>query len=202
MYPVVTGCFFALHHRGVGKGHRTALLSDCGEACICSVSLEKFFVVMSALSFIIIATTVFIWYMFIWCFFFHVSLSTCLSIMWKSLSCVRLFATPWIVACQAPLSMEFSRPEYWSGQLFPSPGDLPNPGIKPRFAFPHNRQILYNLSYQGSPRTLEWIAYLFSRASSWPRNRTGVSCIAGGFFTNWAIRNNKHLQNIYSKHYN
>ena len=39
--------------------------------------------------------------------------------------------TPWIVACQAPLSMEFSRQEYWSGLPFPSPGDLPNPGIKP-----------------------------------------------------------------------
>ena len=42
------------------------------------------------------------------------------------------FATPWTVACQAPLSVEFSRPEYWSGLPFPSPGDLPNPGIKPR----------------------------------------------------------------------
>ena len=40
-------------------------------------------------------------------------------------------ATPWTVACQAPLSMGFSRQEYWSGLLFPSPGDLPNPGIKP-----------------------------------------------------------------------
>ena len=39
--------------------------------------------------------------------------------------------TPWTVACQAPLSMEFSRQEYCSGLLFPSPGDLPNPGIKP-----------------------------------------------------------------------
>jgi len=39
--------------------------------------------------------------------------------------------TPWIIAPQAPLSMDFSRPEYWSGYLFPSPGDLPNPGIKP-----------------------------------------------------------------------
>ena len=45
---------------------------------------------------------------------------------------VQLFATPWIVACQAPLSMEFSRIEYWSGFPFPSPGDLPNPGIKAR----------------------------------------------------------------------
>ena len=45
---------------------------------------------------------------------------------------VRLFAIPWTVAYQAPLSMEFSRREYWSGLPFPSPGDLPNPGIEPR----------------------------------------------------------------------
>ena len=49
----------------------------------------------------------------------------------KSLSRVRLFVTPWTVAHQAPLSMGFSRQEYWSGLPFPSPGDLPNPGIKP-----------------------------------------------------------------------
>ena len=49
----------------------------------------------------------------------------------KSLSCVRPFATPWTVALQAPLSMGFSRQEYWSGLPFPSPGDLPNPGIEP-----------------------------------------------------------------------
>ena len=47
------------------------------------------------------------------------------------LSSVRLFATPWTVAYQAPPSMGFSRQEYWSGLPFPSPGDLPNPGIKP-----------------------------------------------------------------------
>ena len=45
----------------------------------------------------------------------------------KSLSHVQLFATPWTIQ-----SIEFSRPEYWRGQAFPSPGDLPNPGIKPR----------------------------------------------------------------------
>ena len=49
----------------------------------------------------------------------------------KSLSCVRLFATPWTGACQAPPSVGFSRQEYWSGVPFPSPGDLPNPGIEP-----------------------------------------------------------------------
>ena len=51
----------------------------------------------------------------------------------KSLSHVQLFATPWTVAYQAPLSMGFSRQEYWSGLPFPSPGDLPNPGIEPEF---------------------------------------------------------------------
>ena len=49
----------------------------------------------------------------------------------KLLSRVQPFVTPWTVACQAPLSMGFSRQEYWSVLPFPSPGDLPNPGIKP-----------------------------------------------------------------------
>ena len=49
----------------------------------------------------------------------------------KSLSRVRLFATPWAVARQAPLSMGFSRQEYWSGLPFLSPGDLPDSGIEP-----------------------------------------------------------------------
>ena len=49
----------------------------------------------------------------------------------QSLSCVLLFATPWMVAHQAPLLMGFSRQEYWSGLPFPTPGDLPNPVIKP-----------------------------------------------------------------------
>ena len=57
-----------------------------------------------------------------------------------------------------------------------------NPGL------PHCKQILYQLSHKGNPWILEWVAYPFSSGSSWPRNRTGVSCIAGGFFTNWAIR--------------
>ena len=49
----------------------------------------------------------------------------------KSLSHVRLFATPWTVAYQAPLSMGFSGQEYWVGLPFPSPGDLLDPGIEP-----------------------------------------------------------------------
>ena len=50
----------------------------------------------------------------------------------KSLSHVQLFAAPWTVAYQASLSMGFSRPEYWSGLPFPSPGDRPHPGMEPR----------------------------------------------------------------------
>ena len=69
---------------------------------------------------------------------------------------------------------------------FPFSWDLPNPGINP--GLPHCRQILYQLSHKGSPRILEWVASSFSSRSSWHRNRTGVSCISGGFFTKCAIR--------------
>ena len=53
---------------------------------------------------------------------------------------------------------------------------------------PHCRQILNQLNHKGSPRILKWVAYLFSRRSSRPRNPTRVSCISDGFFTNWTIR--------------
>ena len=59
--------------------------------------------------------------------------------------------------------------------IFPSQGS--NPGL------PLCGQILYHLSYQGSPRILEWVTYPFSRGSSQARNQTGVSCIASGSFT-------------------
>ena len=55
----------------------------------------------------------------------------CMKVKVKSLSRVRLFATPWTVGHQAPASMGFPRQEYWSGLPFPSPGDLPDPGIEP-----------------------------------------------------------------------
>ena len=60
--------------------------------------------------------------------------------------------------------------------MFPTQGS--NPGLL------YCRQILYQLSHKGSPRILEWVAYPFSSGSSQPRNRTGVSCIVGRFFTN------------------
>ena len=67
--------------------------------------------------------------------------------------------------------------------IFPAQGS--NPGLQ------HCRQILYQLSHQGSPRILECVAYCFSRGSSWPRNWTGVSYIAGRFFTSWVPREAK-----------
>ena len=80
----------------------------------------------------------------------------------------------------------FSRQEYWMGWhdllhgIFSIQGS--NPGLM------HFRQILYQLSHKGSPRILEWIAYPFSRGTSRPRNQTGVSCTAGGFFNSWATQ--------------
>ena len=65
-------------------------------------------------------------------------------------------------------------------RIFPTQGSNPD--------LPHCRRILYHPGHQGSPRILEWVDYPFSSGSSWPRNQTGVSCIAGGFFTSWATR--------------
>ena len=73
-----------------------------------------------------------------------------------------------------PFSRGSSQPRDWTQGL--------NPGL------PHCRQILYQLNHKGSPRILECVAYPFSRGSSWPRNWAEVSCIASGFFTNWATR--------------
>ena len=108
-----------------------------------------------------------------------------MKVKWKSLSHVQLFAIPWTIQ-----SMEFSKSECWSSLsllqgIFPTQGS--NPGLL------HCRQILYQLSHKGSPRILEWVAYPFSGKSSWPRNQTGVSSIAGGFFANWATREADHL---------
>ena len=65
-------------------------------------------------------------------------------------------------------------------------GIFPTQGLNP--GLPHCRQILYQLSHKGSPRILEWVACPFSSGSSYPRDQTRVSCIAGGFFAKWAIR--------------
>ena len=68
--------------------------------------------------------------------------------------------------------------------IFPTQGS--NQGLL------HCRWILYQLSHKRSPRILEWVAYPFSSGFSQPRDQTGVSCIAGGIFNNWAIREAEH----------
>ena len=102
---------------------------------------------------------------------------------WKLPSCIRHFVTPWNYPGQNTGVGSLSLLQ----RIFPT--QRSNPGL------PHCRQILYQLSHKGNPRILEWVAYPFSSGSSWPRNWTRVSCVAGRFFTNWAIKelNNKSL---------
>ena len=94
----------------------------------------------------------------------------------KSLSHVQLFGTPWNSPGQNTGVSSLSLLQ----RIFPTEGS--NPGLL------LCRRILYHLSHQGSPRILEWVAYPFSSRSSWPRNWTGVFCIAGWFLTSWATR--------------
>ena len=72
------------------------------------------------------------------------------------------------------------------GSLSLLQGIFPTQGLSPGLL--HCRWILYQSSHKGSPGILAWVAYAFSSRYSQPRYWTGVSCIAGGFFTNWAIR--------------
>ena len=86
------------------------------------------------------------------------------------LSCVEFFVTPWTVNCQAPLSMEFSRQEYWSGLPFSAPGDLPHSGMEPMF--PALQADSLPLFYLGSP--MHW-CYLktIEFTSSYPKLNFG-----------------------------
>ena len=101
------------------------------------------------------------------------------------------FATPWTTVHQASLSMGFSRHEYWRGLPFLPPGDLPDPGIELMCVYescsvvPNSFETPWTIL---QARILEWVAFSFSRGSSQPRVRIGVSWITGRFFTNWAIR--------------
>ena len=79
----------------------------------------------------------------------------------KSLSPVRLFVTPWTVARQAPLSVQFSRQEYWSGPPFLSPRDIPNPGIKPGSPALQADPLLSNVPEK--PQT----CLVFQKQSAW-----------------------------------
>ena len=94
--------------------------------------------------------------------------------------------TPWTVAHQAPLSMGFPRQEYWSGLSFPSLGE--------KAMAPHSSTLAWEIPWtkaavhgvaEGQTRLSD---FTFSRGSSWPRDWTQVSCIAGRFFSIWATR--------------
>ena len=100
---------------------------------------------------------------------------------WWWCSVVSDSATPWIYSPWNPPGQNTG-----VGSLSLLQGIFPTQGLDS--GLPLCGQILYELSHKGSPRVLEWVAYPFSRGSSWPRNRTGVCCIPGGFFTNWAMR--------------
>ena len=111
--------------------------------------------------------------------------------MLSCFSCVQLFATLCTVAPLAPLSMGFSRQNYWSGLPCPSAVDFPHPGIEPT---PHvscnGRHFLYHLGSQTAFQAivLKWILISFSRGSSQPRAQTRVSHIIDRCFTIWATR--------------
>ena len=113
------------------------------------------------------------------------------TVKWKSLSHVQLFAIPWTL-----LLMEFSRPEYWIGLLFPSPGVLPIPGIEPRSptlqvdSLPAEPQGKSKNTGVGS---LSLLHQIFPTQDS---NRGLLHC-RWIFFTNWTIRD-MQLSNIYS----
>ena len=81
--------------------------------------------------------------------------------MLSHFSCVRLFATLWTAACQAPLSTAFSRQEHWSGLPCPPPGDLPNPGVEPRS--PALQVDFLLLSHWGSPMQFSGLILLVLR---------------------------------------
>ena len=72
----------------------------------------------------------------------------------KSLSCVRLFATPWTATYQATLTMGFPRQEYWSGLPFPSPGDLPDPGTKLHLLLWQVDSLLLSYPYTTTGKTI------------------------------------------------
>ena len=91
----------------------------------------------------------------------YVCVCVCVCVCVRAQSCLTL-CDPWTITCQAPLSVEFSRQEYWSELPFPPPGDLPDPGIEPASPVVSciGRQVLYLLSHRGSPMCREVILIL------------------------------------------
>ena len=112
--------------------------------------------------------------------------SWCPKWKWNSLSHVWLFVIPRNSPGQNTGVGSLS---FLQG-IFPTQGS--NPGLL------HCWWILYQLSHKGSPRRLKWVASPFSSGFSWPRDKTRVSCITGGFLTNRAIREALDVHGLYS----
>ena len=108
---------------------------------------------------------------------FHNCVIFCISSV-QSLSHVQLFVTPW--TSQSPGQ------NTGVGSRSLLQGIFLIQGLN--LGLPRCRRILYQLSHKGSPRILEWVACPFSSGSSWPRNWSRGSCIAGRFFTNWTTK--------------
>ena len=123
----------------------------------------------------------------------------CVCVCVYTISRAWLFATPWTVARQAPLSMGFPRQEYWSTMRFPSPQKKFNQPVHLSEVKSISRVRLFATLWTAAPpgssvhgifqaRVLEWVAIFSSRGSSQPRDWTQVSCIADRRFTIWATR--------------
>ena len=119
------------------------------------------------------------------------------------------FVTPWTAALQAPLSMAFSRQEYWSGLPFPSPGNLPNLGIKPlSLVSCTDRQVLYHLCHLGSPvwlgliqsglqsRKLGFLEQINSASRLWHRTLAWFSSLPA-YLTDFILKTTMSVLNSY-----
>ena len=126
--------------------------------------------------------------------FLDVCVNTCMDFLdystrlWKSISHVPVFVTPW----NSPDQNTGVGSRFLLLGIFPTQGS--NPGLL------HCGWILFQLNHQGSPGILEWVDYPFCSGTSRPRSQTGVSCIAGRFFTSWATREDPMNVGVGHKH--
>ena len=109
--------------------------------------------------------------------------------------CLWLFVTPWTATRQAPLSMGILQARILEWVAMPSfrGSSQPQPPALQVDSLPSEPP--------GKPKNTEWVAYPFSRRTSQPRNLSGVSCIAGGFFARWATRKDPYRTIYLSNHF-
>ena len=116
-----------------------------------------------------------------------VCVCVCVCVYVQSLNHVWLCATPWTVACQAPLCMQFSRQEYWSGLPFPTPVDLPHPGIDLCFlCLLHWQAIFFNTSATGEAWALWWVPSVY-RAACGRGSGSAVQDSPSAVWAGWSV---------------